>query len=192
MRKPILNDQKLIELYLAGDEKSISLLINRYKKKIFTSIILLVKDPYIAEDIFQDTFLKIITVIRKEQYNDEGKFLQWSIRIARNMVIDYFRKNNKKPIITDSEGNDVLLNLNIAEDSFEDNLLKEETGERLRRLIQELPEEQREVLLLRHYADMNFKEISDLTGVSINTALGRMRYALSNLRKLIEKHQISF
>jgi RNA polymerase sigma-70 factor (ECF subfamily) len=192
MRKPILNDQKLIELYLAGDEKSISLLINRYKKKIFTSIILLVKDPYIAEDIFQDTFLKIITVIRKEQYNDEGKFLQWSIRIARNMVIDYFRKNNKKPIITDSEGNDVLLNLNIAEDSFEDNLLKEETGERLRRLIQELPEEQREVLLLRHYADMSFKEISDLTGVSINTALGRMRYALSNLRKLIEKHQISF
>jgi len=192
MRKPILNDEKLIQLYLDGDENSIRLLINRYKKKIYTSILLMVKDPYVAEDIFQDTFLKIITVIRKGQYNDEGKFLQWSLRISRNMVIDYFRKNNKRPIITDSDGNDVLMNITIAEDSFEDNLLKEETGERLRRLIQELPEEQREVLLLRHYADMSFKEISDLTGVSINTALGRMRYALSNLRKLIEKHQISF
>lgn len=191
MRKPIISDEELIHQYISGNEMCLKMLINRHKSKIFTSIYFLVKDRALAEDIFQDTFLKIINTLKKGQYQEEGKFLQWAMRIARNLVIDYYRKIAKLPVVTDTEGNDLFSYLVIAEETREDEIIREQSHDRVRQLIQQLPEEQREVLILRHYANLSFKEISDLTGVSINTALGRMRYALGNMRKLIARYQIS-
>jgi RNA polymerase sigma factor (sigma-70 family) len=191
MRKPIISDEELIAQYLHGNEVCLKMLINRHKSKIFTSIYLLVKDRALAEDIFQDAFVKVINTLRKGNYQEEGKFLQWVIRISRNLVIDHFRKLSKLPTISDSEGNDVFSYLSIADENREDEIIREQSHDRVRQLIQQLPEEQKEVLILRHYANLSFKEIADLTGVSINTALGRMRYALTNMRKLILKHQIS-
>lgn len=192
MRQQILSDQELISLYLSGNENALRLLINRHKEKLFTSIYMLVKDRMLAEDIFQDAFVKIITTLKNGKYNEEGKFIQWASRIARNLVIDYFRKNKKMPTVVDSEGNDVFTYLNMHEDNQEDVMISNEREVKVRQLIEHLPAEQREVLVLRHYADMSFKQISDITNVSINTALGRMRYALSNLRKLIEENNVSF
>ena len=191
MRKPIISDEDLISQYLLGNEMCLKMLINRHKSKIFTSIYLLVKDRALAEDIFQDAFVKVINTLRRGSYQEEGKFLQWVIRIARNLVIDHFRKLSKLPVISDSEGNDVFSYISIADENREDEIMREQSHDRVRQLIQQLPEEQKEVLILRHYANLSFKEIADLTGVSINTALGRMRYALTNMRKLILKHQIS-
>jgi RNA polymerase sigma factor (sigma-70 family) len=191
MRKPIISDEDLIAQYLHGNENCLKMLINRHKAKIFTSIYLLVKDRALAEDIFQDAFVKVINTLRKGSYQEEGKFLQWVIRISRNLVIDHFRKLSKLPTISDSDGNDVFSYLSIADENREDEIMREQSHDRVRQLIQQLPEEQKEVLILRHYANLSFKEIADLTGVSINTALGRMRYALTNMRKLILKHQIS-
>jgi RNA polymerase sigma factor (sigma-70 family) len=191
MRKPIISDEDLISQYLLGNEMCLKMLINRHKSKIFTSIYLLVKDRALAEDIFQDAFVKVINTLRRGNYQEEGKFLQWVIRIARNLVIDHFRKLSKLPVISDSEGNDVFSYISIADENREDEIMREQSHDRVRQLIQQLPEEQKEVLILRHYANLSFKEIADLTGVSINTALGRMRYALTNMRKLILKHQIS-
>jgi RNA polymerase sigma-70 factor (ECF subfamily) len=191
MRKPIISDEELISQYLHGNEVCLKMLINRHKSKIFTSIYLLVKDRALAEDIFQDTFVKVINTLKKGHYQEEGKFLQWVMRIARNLVIDHFRKLSKLPTISDSEGNDIFSYISIAEENREDEIMREQSHDRVRQLIQQLPEEQKEVLILRHYANLSFKEIADLTGVSINTALGRMRYALTNMRKLILKHQIS-
>ena len=191
MRKPIISDEDLISQYLLGNEMCLKMLINRHKSKIFTSIYLLVKDRALAEDIFQDAFVKVINTLRRGSYQEEGKFLQWVIRIARNLVIDHFRKMSKLPTISDSEGNDVFSYISIADENREDEIMREQSHDRVRQLIQQLPEEQKEVLILRHYANLSFKEIADLTGVSINTALGRMRYALTNMRKLILKHQIS-
>ena len=191
MRKPIISDEELIAQYLKGNEMCLKMLINRHKSKIFTSIYLLVKDRALAEDIFQDAFVKVINTLRKGSYQEEGKFLQWVIRIARNLVIDHFRKLSKLPMISDSDGNDVFSYISIADENREDEIIREQSHDRVRQLIQQLPEEQKEVLILRHYANLSFKEIADLTGVSINTALGRMRYALTNMRKLILKHQIS-
>jgi len=191
MRKPIVSDEELIAQYLNGNEMCLKMLINRHKSKIFTSIYLLVKDRALAEDIFQDAFVKVINTLRKGSYQEEGKFLQWVIRIARNLVIDHFRKLSKLPTISDTEGNDIFSYISIADENREDEIIREQSHDRVRQLIQQLPEEQKEVLILRHYANLSFKEIADLTGVSINTALGRMRYALTNMRKLILKHQIS-
>ena len=191
MRKPIVSDEELITQYLNGNEMCLKMLINRHKSKIFTSIYLLVKDRALAEDIFQDAFVKVINTLRKGSYQEEGKFLQWVIRIARNLVIDHFRKISKLPTISDTEGNDIFSYISIADENREDEIIREQSHDRVRQLIQQLPEEQKEVLILRHYANLSFKEIADLTGVSINTALGRMRYALTNMRKLILKHQIS-
>jgi RNA polymerase sigma-70 factor (ECF subfamily) len=191
MRKPIICDEELITQYLNGNEPCLKMLINRHKSKIFTSIYLLVKDRSLAEDLFQDTFVKIINTLKKGTYQEEGKFLQWAMRIGRNLVIDHFRKLNKLPVVTDSEGNDILSYISIAEENREDEIIREQSHDRVRQLIQQLPEEQKEVLILRHYANLSFKEIAEITGVSINTALGRMRYALTNMRRLIEKHQIS-
>ncbi|RYD70050.1 MAG: sigma-70 family RNA polymerase sigma factor [Sphingobacteriales bacterium] len=191
MRKPIICDEELITQYLNGNEPCLKMLINRHKSKIFTSIYLLVKDRSLAEDIFQDTFVKIINTLKKGSYQEEGKFLQWAMRIGRNLVIDHFRKLNKLPVVTDTEGNDILSYISIAEENREDEMIREQSHDRVRQLIQQLPEEQKEVLILRHYANLSFKEIAEITGVSINTALGRMRYALTNMRRLIEKHQIS-
>ncbi len=185
------NDQDLIKLYLSGDESVLEELLKRHKSKIYTSIYLLVKDQYLAEDIFQDTFIKVINTLRSGRYNEEGKFLPWVMRIAHNLVIDFFRKEKRAPIITSADGTDVLNLLQVFEESAEERMLREQTHADLRAMIQQLPDDQKEVLIMRHYGDLSFKEIADLTGVSINTALGRMRYALSNLRKMMKVKEVS-
>lgn len=192
MKLQMNSDQDLVKLYINGDESVLEELLRRHKSKIYTSIYLLVKDQYLAEDIFQDAFIKVINTLRSGRYNEEGKFLPWVMRIAHNLVIDYFRREKRAPVITSSDGTtDVLNMLQIREESAEERLLREQTHNDLRVLIQLLPDEQKEVLIMRHYADLSFKEIADLTDVSINTALGRMRYALSNLRKMMKVKEVS-
>jgi RNA polymerase sigma factor (sigma-70 family) len=191
MRNPIISDEELIVQYINGNEACLKMIINRHKTKIFTAIYLLVKDRCLAEDIFQDTFVKIINTLRKGHYNEEGKFLQWAVRIARNLVLDHFRKVSRMPLLTDAEGNDIFSYIVVAEENAEEKMEKEQMQDKVKLLIQQLPEKQREVLVMRHYANLSFKEIAELTGVSMNTALGRMRYALINMRKLIEKHNIA-
>ncbi|TAH01685.1 MAG: sigma-70 family RNA polymerase sigma factor [Sphingobacteriales bacterium] len=178
-------DQDLVNLYLKGNEEALSQLVTRHKSKIYTSIYLLVKDEYLAEDIFQDTFIKVIKTLRAGRYNDEGKFLPWVLRIAHNLVIDYFRREKRSPTIINSDGFDIFDVLGIHDESMEELMIKEQTYTDLRKLIHFLPSEQKEVLIMRHYGELSFKEIADLTNVSINTALGRMRYALTNLRKML-------
>ena len=190
MRKPIISDEELIIQYIHGNEACLRTLINRHQSRIFTSIYLLVKDRCLAEDIFQDTFVKVINTLKKGQYEEQGKFVPWVMRIAKNLVLDHFRKTSRLPQITDSEGNDIFDTLDIADENGEDKLVKEEIQEQVKHLIQQLPAEQREVLVLRHYAHLSFKEIAELTNTNVNTALGRMRYALMNMRKMIEKHNI--
>lgn len=192
MRQQIMSDQELVTLYLSGQEKALAMLVNRHKDKMFTSIYMLVRERSIAEDILQDAFVKIVSTLKSGRYKEEGKFIQWAMRIARNLVIDHFRKAKKMPTVNDSEGNDVFSYINVQEENQEEFVIRNEREQKVRRLVEELPPEQREVLVLRHYAELSFKEIADLTGVSINTALGRMRYALNNLRKLIEEHNIAF
>ncbi len=179
-------DQELIHLYLKGYEESLSELITRHKTKIYTSIYLLVKDEYLAEDIFQDAFIKVIKTLKAGRYNEEGKFLPWVLRISHNLVIDHFRKEKRSPIVVNNDGYDIFDVLGMHDESMEDKMIKEQTYADLRSLIHLLPSEQKEVLIMRHYGDLSFKEIADLTNVSINTALGRMRYALNNLRKMLE------
>lgn len=185
MRFDKKTDQELIRLYVSGKEAGLKALIDRYKSKIYTSIYLLVKDNALAEDIFQDTFIKVINTLRSGRYNEEGKFLPWVIRIAHNLVIDYYRKERRAPVIVNNEGFDIFDVLHLADENIESRLIREETHRDLRRMIQLLPDEQKEVLIMRHYGEMSFKEIADVTDVSINTALGRMRYALNNLRKMM-------
>lgn len=181
-----ISDQLLVKQYIQGNEACLEMLINRHKERIYTTIILIVKDSYIAEDLFQETFIKIIKNLKKGKYNEEGKFLPWALRIARNMAIDYFRKMKRMPTITDSDGDDVFRKIKIVQENREQEIIRVEDESRVRRMIELLPEEQRQVLILRHYGDLSFKEIADMTNVSINTALGRMRYALNNLRKMME------
>src|SRR5690606_30690865 len=186
------SDQELVKLYISGKESVLEELLRRHKTKIYTSIYLLVKDQYLAEDIFQDAFIKVINTLRSGRYNEEGKFLPWVMRIAHNLVIDYFRREKRAPVITSADGTtDVLNMLQVHEESAEERLLREQTHHDLRTLIHLLPDEQKEVLIMRHYADLSFKEIADLTEVSINTALGRMRYALSNLRKMMKVKEVT-
>jgi RNA polymerase sigma factor (sigma-70 family) len=191
MRKQIISDEKLIKQYVAGNEACLKMIIKRHQSKLFSYILFTVKDRALAEDLFQDTFMKIINTLKSGKYKEEGKFYQWAVRIARNLIIDHFRKASKMPLITDSEGNDLFASLHFTNDNREEEMMREQTKECLKRLILELPEEQKEVLILRHYANISFKEIAELTDVSINTALGRMRYALLNMRKLLEKHNIT-
>ena len=183
MRKYKIGDSELISQYKKGNEKAFEVLIDRHKNKIYTTILLIVKDSEIAEDLLQETFIKAIKTIQSGRYNEEGKFLPWISRIAHNMAIDYFRKKKRNPTIVMEDGSNVFNTLDFAEDSFESSQIKSETHARLRELIQKLPDTQREVLMMRHYMQLSFQEIAELTGVSINTALGRMRYALINLRK---------
>lgn len=178
-------DQELIRLYVRGDEAGLEVLIDRYKSKLYTSIYLLVKDESLAEDIFQDTFIKVINTLRSGRYNEEGKFLPWVMRIAHNLVIDYYRKERRAPVVVNSEGFDIFDVLQFSDESVETRMIREQTYRDLRRMIQRLPDDQKEVLIMRHYGDMSFKEIAAVTEVSINTALGRMRYALNNLRKMM-------
>ncbi|MFT5055734.1 MAG: RNA polymerase sigma factor (sigma-70 family) [Pseudoalteromonas distincta] len=186
MQSSKITDQNLVTQYIQGNEACLEMLINRHKDRIFTTIILIVKDSYIAEDLFQETFIKIIKNLKKGKYNEEGKFLPWAIRIARNMAIDYFRKMKRMPTITGSDGEDVFRKIKLAVDNREEQMIRHEKEGMVRAVINKLPEEQRQVLILRHYGDLSFKEIAAMTGVSINTALGRMRYALNNMRKMME------
>ena len=186
MQSSKITDQNLVTQYIQGNEACLEMLINRHKDRIFTTIILIVKDSYIAEDLFQETFIKIIKNLKKGKYNEEGKFLPWAIRIARNMAIDYFRKMKRMPTVTGSDGEDVFRKIKLAVDNREEQMIRHEKESMVRAVINKLPEEQRQVLILRHYGDLSFKEIAAMTGVSINTALGRMRYALNNMRKMME------
>ena len=186
MQSSKITDQNLVTQYIQGNEACLEMLINRHKDRIFTTIILIVKDSYIAEDLFQETFIKIIKNLKKGKYNEEGKFLPWAIRIARNMAIDYFRKMKRMPAVTRSDGEDVFRKIKLAVDNHEEQMIRLEKESMVRAVINKLPEEQRQVLILRHYGDLSFKEIAAMTGVSINTALGRMRYALNNMRKMME------
>ena len=185
------NDQELVHMYINGQEQCLSELIYRHKSKIYTSIYLLVKDQYLAEDIFQDTFIKVINTLKAGKYNEEGKFLPWVIRIAHNLVIDHFRRDKRTPIVTTSDGYDIFETLQFYDESVEDVMVREQTYSDLKAMIHRLPSEQKEVLIMRHYGDLSFKEIADVTNVSINTALGRMRYALNNLRKMMETKELS-
>ena len=186
-----LPDQQLIHLYLDGDAAALSSLVNRYKDKIFTSIYLLVKDKYLAEDIFQDVFIKVIDTLNSGRYNDEGKFLPWVMRIAHNSCIDHFRKVKRSPTIKTSDNHDLFEVLNFCEVGADEKMIQGQSHERVRKILDMLPEDQKEVIIMRHYAELSFKEISDLTGCSINTSLGRMRYGLMNLRKLMIEKQIA-
>jgi RNA polymerase sigma factor (sigma-70 family) len=185
------SDQDLIHLYVSGDEAGLVELLRRYQAKIYTSIYLLVKDEYLAEDIFQDAFIKVINTLRAGKYNEEGKFLPWVTRIAHNLVIDHFRREKRAPMINNGDDFDIFEVLGNYDESTEDRLVREQTHKDLKALIHLLPEEQKEVLIMRHFGDMSFKEIADVTQVSINTALGRMRYALNNLRKMMLSKELS-
>jgi RNA polymerase sigma-70 factor (ECF subfamily) len=178
-------DQELIHEFISGYQPCLEVLIARHKSKIYTSIYLLVKDSYLAEDIFQETFIKVIHTLQAGKYNEEGKFLPWVIRIAHNLVIDHFRKQKRNPVITNVDGFDIFDVIQFYDEPLENTMIREQSHQDLKRMIQLLPAEQKEVLIMRHYGDLSFKEISDITGVSINTALGRMRYALNNLRKMM-------
>jgi RNA polymerase sigma-70 factor (ECF subfamily) len=182
-------DSDLISAYIKGNEYALEVLINRYKDKVYTSVYMLVKDKYLAEDIFQDAFLKMIKTIKEGRYAEQGKFLPWAIRVAHNLCMDHFRRSRQQIPVTLPDGTDIS-NLFGAGDLVADGIEKREVHDSVRKLVEDLPEEQREVIVLRIYADLSFKEISDLTGVSINTALGRMRYALINLRRLISERQL--
>ncbi len=187
--KPI-NDRQLIVQYLDGDERAFEELLSRHRQKIYTSIYLFVKDKSLAEDIFQEVFIKIIDTLRKGKYNHEGKFVQWAMRISYNMCVDYFRRSKRRPKVSPTETFDIFDVLQTHEDNAEQAIIRSQTHDKIRHLVEMLPPEQREVVILRHYADMSFKEISQLTKVSINTALGRMRYALINIRKMIEEREV--
>ena len=186
-----LNDQQLIAQYLQGNERAFETLLSRHKEKIYTSIYLFVKDTALAEDIFQEVFIKIIDTLRKGKYNHEGKFVQWALRISYNMCVDYFRRSKRRPKVSPTETFDIFDVLQNPEPNAEQTIIRSQTHDKIRSLVDQLPAEQREVVILRHYADMSFKEIAKLTRVSINTALGRMRYALINIRKMVEDREMS-
>ena len=184
-------DHELIHLFTDGNLEALETLVIRHKDKLYTSILFLVKDKYLAEDIFQDVFIRIIDTMRSGRYTEEGKFLPWAMRIAHNLCVDHFRKVKRTPTIRNSEDKDIFEVLNFADDSAETVMIKRQSHSRVREMLERLPEDQREVIILRHYADMSFKEIAAATNCSINTALGRMRYGLINLRKLMVQKQIA-
>lgn len=185
------SDQVLITMYRQGDDQAVNTLIERHRKRVYNYILMLVKDSNIADDIFQELFIKVLASIKGGKYSDSGKFISWVLRIAHNMVIDHFRQNsNKKTISTDGEV-DILNDKSLVFGNIEDKLIEDQTIKDIRVLVDMLPVEQREVVVMRHYLGFSFKEIAEHTDVSINTALGRMRYALMNLRKLMTDHNIS-
>lgn len=183
-------EQELVRQYLDGNEAAFNILLSRHKQRVFTQIIVMVKNEDLANDIFQDTFIKVINTLKKGKYNEEGKFLPWVLRIAHNLTIDHFRKQKKMPAVRSDENHDVFATLQQDDMNVEEKMVEEQIHEDVRNLLDLLPEEQREVVVMRHYAGMSFKEISEHNNVSINTSLGRMRYALINLRKQIDKNKI--
>lgn len=186
-----VSDQELISRYLSGEQSSLEQLINRHQNRVFAYILMVVKDKHLADDIFQDTFIKVVNTLRSGTYKEEGKFIQWVMRIAHNLIIDHFRKAKRIPVVENKNDDfDIFSSIRLTEDSIEDRMIIEQIHEDVRKLIEYLPAEQKEVLMMRHYSGMSFKDIAEQTDVSINTALGRMRYALINLRKLIDKKEI--
>ncbi|AZJ36324.1 sigma-70 family RNA polymerase sigma factor [Tenacibaculum singaporense] len=186
----IADDSVLVKNYINGNEYAIELLIKRHQQRLYSFIYSKVQNRDTTEDIFQDTFIKVIRTLKKGNYNEEGKFLPWVMRIAHNLIIDFFRKNNRMPTFNNTEEFDIFSVLSDGTLNAEGKIIKEQILNDVKELVEELPEEQKEVLKMRIYNDMSFNEISENTGVSINTALGRMRYALINLRKIIEKNKI--
>ena len=183
-------DALLVKNYVAGDENALGTLISRHQSKIYGFIYSKVTDRDISDDIFQDTFIKVIKTLKSNSYNEEGKFLPWVMRIAHNLIVDHFRRNKKMPMFRETEEFSIFSIMSDDSQNIEGRMITTQVEDDLKRLIQELPKDQKEVLEMRIYQDLSFKEISEITGVSINTALGRMRYALMNLRKVIDKHQI--
>lgn len=190
MRTKTISDSILVSDYIKGNEASLSILIKKHKQRLYSFIYSKIQDKDLTEDIFQDTFIKVIRTLKKGNYNEEGKFLPWVVRISHNLIIDYFRKSNRMPKFRNTDEFDIFSVIGDGVLNAERKIIKEQIHEDVRELINELPEEQKQVLVMRMYNDMSFNEISENTGVSINTALGRMRYALINLRKLIEKNKI--
>ena len=185
-----LPDALLVKNYIAGDEQSLAILIERHQSKIYGFIYSKIADRDITDDVFQDTFIKVIKTLKSNSYNEEGKFLPWVMRIAHNLVVDHFRRTKKMPMQRETEEYSIFSYMSDNSINVEGRMITDQVETDLQRLLDELPVDQKEVLVMRMYQDMSFKEIADLTGVSINTALGRMRYALMNLRKVIEKNQI--
>ncbi len=192
MKKYKVSDSELISLYMKGSEEGFKELLNRHKNRVFTTIHLIVKDTYLAEDLLQETFIKAVNTIKSGRYNDEGKFLPWILRIGHNLAIDSFRRSKRYPMVLMEDGSNIFDTLEFAEMPVEDKQINRETIDKLKRHIQELPESQKQVLIMRSYLDMSFKEIADASGVSINTALGRMRYALINLKKKMLKNSLAY
>jgi len=190
MNPQTISDQDLIGNYLAGHHPSLEQLIRRHKSRVFAYILMIVKEKDLAEDLFQDTFIKVINTIRSGQYKEEGKFIQWVMRIAHNLIIDYFRKSKRIPLVENSDEYDIFERIRIPVESVEEQLITDQIHKDVKKLIEFLPKEQKDVLIMRHYGDMSFKDIAEVTNVSINTALGRMRYALINLRKLVKDNQV--
>lgn len=191
MNKKVLSDQELLNSYLSGNESAISTLMERHKKRVTDYINLMVKDRDVADDIFQETMIKVLKFLREGRYTESGRFLSWVLRIAHNQVIDHFRQTKQQNQVTESDaGYDILNTHKFSDDTVEDKIVLSQIQDDVRRLVDFLPEEQREVVLMRYFNGLSFKQIADMTNVSINTALGRMRYALINLRKLVEEHQL--
>ena len=186
-----LSDDELVARYQAGEETALKNLILRYERRLFSYLIVSVKNKEVAEDIFQDTFSKVINTIRSGNYHEEGKFFQWIMRIANNLKIDYYRRLQRMPTVDGGEEFDIFTIIGSRDESIEEKMIREQTYADLNHYVEYLPEEQKEVLKMRIYSDYSFKEIAEMTNVSINTALGRMRYALINLRKIMAKHQVA-
>ncbi|HAR20792.1 MAG TPA: RNA polymerase subunit sigma-24 [Cytophagales bacterium] len=187
-----LSDAELVMLFQEGNQNAFAELLQRHKSKVFTTILVIVRDRYVAEDLFQDTFIKALRLLRESKYCEDGKFLPWIVRVAKNMAIDHIRKSKRQPLIVMDSGSPFFSSFHFADSNAESVQIELDESATVRKLISQLSEEQRDVLIMRHFADMSFKEIADATGVSINTALGRMRYALLNLRKLLDKHQNAY
>ncbi|XOV92522.1 MAG: RNA polymerase sigma factor [Bacteroidota bacterium] len=192
MKNAKMTDGKLLSQYKNGNEEAFAELLNRHQDRVFTTIYLIVKDRYQAEDLMQDVFIKAIKTIKSGKYNEEGKFLPWILRIAHNLAIDHFRKQKRYPVIITEDGSNIFNTMEFSERPIEDDHIKQDTYNLLKKYIQELPEAQKEVLVMRHYMQMSFQEIAEATGVSINTALGRMRYALINLQKKFKYTQVAY
>ena len=187
-----MNDQELVQAYIKGDQSAIETLINRHRSKVYTYILLTIKNQPLAEDLFQETFIKVIQSLRGGKYRDNGRFLSWVIRIAHNLIIDHFRKEKQMNSVSNDDSEvDLFNSKKLSDSNIEELIVNSQIKAEIRTLINELPDDQREVVLLRHYGELSFKEIAEQTDVSINTALGRMRYALINLRKLIKEKDLS-
>ncbi len=190
MLSKVLSDIELVNAYVAGDERAFEILLHRHKRKVWSHIYLMVRDREATEDIFQEVFIKVVNQLKAGRYNEEGKYLPWVMRIAHNLVIDHFRRNKKMPTVRSNDDHDVFATIAQPGRNVEQRMVDVQVDDDVRRMIDHLPQEQRDVVIMRTYLNMSFKEIAEHTGVSINTALGRMRYALINMRKMIQKHRM--